>query len=139
MKRSPIKRGTSTLKRTPFKRSAPKRRANKQERAHMSAQADAGCILCRYLGYGNTPAEIHHLRHSMGAGQRNSDLMTIPLCPEHHRGRTGFHGMGRRAFEREYGVTELDLLAMSQKNNPASVAADPGLHSHLTLGVHAND
>jgi len=96
----------------------------------MSAQADAGCILCRFLGLGNTPAEIHHLRHGVGAGQRNSNLMTIPLCPEHHQGRTGYHGLGRRAFEREYGVTEMDLWAMAQKQNPATLAGVPGLQSH---------
>jgi hypothetical protein len=33
------------------------------------------------------------------------------LCPEHYRGNTGLHGMGRKAFERAYGVTELELLA----------------------------
>lgn len=119
------------MKRTGLLRRSPKKRsATKAEKAYMSTQADAGCILCRHLGYGDTPAEIHHLRDGMGAGQRNSNLMTIPLCPEHHRGSTGFHGLGRRAFERKYGVTELELLAMAQKNNPASVVADPGLQSH---------
>lgn len=82
----------------------------KAERHYLDAVAAQGCVLCRYLGYGATPAEIHHLRHGAGMGQRNSNTNIIPLCPEHHRGRTGYHGMGRRAFEREYGVTELDLL-----------------------------
>lgn len=113
LRKTPMNRGTSTLKRSAWKRSAPKRRATAQERTHMSAQADAGCILCIYLGLGSTPSEIHHLRAGMGAGQRNGNLMTIPLCPEHHRGRAGYHGMGRRAFEREYGVTEIDLLNMT--------------------------
>lgn len=126
----------STLKRkTPIRRAAMKstskrKAATKAERAYMSAQADAGCILCRHLGLGATPAEIHHLRHGVGAGQRNSHSMSIPLCPEHHRGATGYHGLGRREFERVYGVTEMDLWAMAQKNNPATVDAVPGLHSH---------
>jgi hypothetical protein len=34
----------------------------------------------------------------------------VPLCPSHHRGDIGLHGMGRKAFERAYGVTELELL-----------------------------
>lgn len=130
MRRTAFKRSAAPMKRTAMKRGGPKRTATKQDRAHMSAQADAGCILCRHLGYGDTPAEIHHLRDGMGAGQRNSNLMTIPLCPEHHRGRTGFHGLGRRAFEREYGVTEMDLLGMSQKTNPALIGVSPGLQSH---------
>lgn len=126
MRRTPMNRGTSTLKRSPMKTTSKRKLATKQERAYMSAQAAAGCILCRYLGLGDTPAEIHHLRDGMGAGQRNSNLMTIPLCPEHHRGATGYHGLGRREFERVYGVTEMGLWEMAQKQNPATVGAVPG-------------
>jgi len=32
------------------------------------------------------------------------------LCPEHHRGNTGIHGLGRKAFERKYQITEEGLL-----------------------------
>lgn len=102
----------------------------KAERAHLSRIAEQGCVLCSHLGYGRTPAEIHHLRHGMGMGQRNNNATVIALCPEHHRGATGYHGLGRRAFERMYGVTELELLAISQKNNPATALTVPGLHSH---------
>jgi hypothetical protein len=34
----------------------------------------------------------------------------IPLCPSHHTGNEGVHGMGKKAFARHYGVTEEDLL-----------------------------
>jgi hypothetical protein len=34
----------------------------------------------------------------------------IGLCREHHRGDTGIHGLGRKAFEKKYGLTEEDLL-----------------------------
>ena len=78
---------------------------------HMDRVAALGCLLCRRLGYHGTPAEVHHLRTGTGAGRRAGDTETIPLCPEHHRGNTGLHGMGRKAFERAYGVTELELLA----------------------------
>jgi len=37
------------------------------------------------------------------------DAPAVPLCPEHHRGNSGVHGMGRKAFERHYGITELEL------------------------------
>ena len=87
----------------------------KAEREHLNRLSEQGCILCRHLGFGETPAEIHHLRHGMGMAQRNSNENAIPLCPEHHRGHTGFHGLGRRAFERMYGLTELDLLEMSME------------------------
>lgn len=38
---------------------------------HMQRVAELGCILCRHLGYGQTPAEIHHLKEECGAGQRH--------------------------------------------------------------------
>jgi len=102
----------------------------KAERKHLSAVADLGCILCLHLGYGATPAEIHHLRHGMGMGQRNSNYNVVPLCPEHHRGATGFHGLGRRAFERMYGLTELELLVMAsgllERKNPSTAVTVSG-------------
>lgn len=79
----------------------------------MAKVAGLGCILCRHLGYGQTPAEVHHLKEECGAGQRQSDYITVPLCTEHHRGGSGLHGLGRKAFERTYRLTELDLLAMT--------------------------
>jgi hypothetical protein len=35
------------------------------------------------------------------------------LCPEHHRGNTGIHGMGRKSWEKKYALTEEDLLEMT--------------------------
>jgi len=34
----------------------------------------------------------------------------IPLCPNHHTGNDGVHGLGKKAFAQKYGVTEEDLL-----------------------------
>ena len=78
----------------------------------MGRVAAIGCIVCRKLGYGPTPAQVHHLKEECGAGQRQSPFLTIPLCPSHHTaGGPGvaYHA-GFRQFERLYG-TELDLLA----------------------------
>ncbi len=81
--------------------------ATKQQKEHYDKLARLGCILCIRLGYGEgTPAEIHHIRR---AGKR-SDAPVIPLCPEHHRGNSGIHGLGRKRFEREYATTEELLL-----------------------------
>ncbi len=80
-------------------------------RRHMGRVAGLFCRLCLRLGYGESPCEVHHIRTGTGAGRRAPDEDTIGLCPEHHRGQTGLHGMGRKAFERRYGVTELELLA----------------------------
>lgn len=80
---------------------------------HMGKVAEIGCILCQYLGQGATPAEVHHIREGQGMSQRASDYLVTPLCPEHHRGSSGIHGLGRRAFEMRYKLNELDLLAMT--------------------------
>jgi len=82
----------------------------KAQRKHYEKLAILGCSLCRHLGYGETPCEIHHLRH---AGRRDSAPF-IGLCPEHHRGNTGVHGMGRKAFAVKYSVTEEDLLTQTE-------------------------
>lgn len=90
-----------------------KRAPNKAEHQHMDRVAALGCMLCYHLGVGGTPAQIHHLREGQGMSQRASNYLVIPLCPEHHQGRDGIHGMGTNAFESTYGVTELGLLAMT--------------------------
>ena len=84
---------------------------SKAQKRHMEKVAGVGCILCRRLGLGNSPAQLHHIREGQGMSQRAEDTLVIPLCPEHHQGGAGIHGMGVKAFERTYRVTELDLLA----------------------------
>jgi hypothetical protein len=62
------------------------------------------------MGYPDTPAEIHHKRAGTGAGRRSSHLEAMPLCPEHHRGKTGIHGLGTKGFPKHWGFNEDDLL-----------------------------
>jgi hypothetical protein len=82
----------------------------KREAQYLSKVADIGCIICYRAGYPGTPAEIHHIRGlGLGMGVRNSHDNVLPLCPSHHRGNSGYHGLGRKAFERAYGVTEQEL------------------------------
>lgn len=81
------------------------------EREYMGRVAAIGCLICRRLGYGRRDAEVHHVRIGQGGAERAANHLTVPLCPEHHRGSAGIHGMGPRAFERRYGIDELDLLA----------------------------
>jgi hypothetical protein len=83
---------------------------NTAERNHLNRLAGMGCILCNLLGYGDTPAQVHHLRDGQGMGQRSNHYHAIPLCYEHHQGRDGLHGLGTRGFERRYGYTEARLL-----------------------------
>ena len=80
---------------------------------YLSRVAEAGCVLCRHLGTPGSPCEIHHLREGVGAAQRGSDWTAIGLCPEHHRGASGLHGLGVKGFYARYKLDEIDLLAMT--------------------------
>lgn len=84
--------------------------ATKAEKLHMGRIAEMPCAVCGVYG-----VHVHHIRTGVGMGRRASNLDTIPLCPEHHQGMTGIHGMGRKAFERNYGVSELELLSETKR------------------------
>jgi len=85
--------------------------ATKHEKEKYRKIAELGCSLCRYLQLGETPAELHHIRRS---GVRSRSPI-IPLCTYHHRGsNTSIHGMGRKRFEQEYGITEEQLLEKTE-------------------------
>ena len=83
----------------------------KAEALHMGDVASMGCVVCRNLGHGESPAEIHHIRKGQGMGQRASNYEVIPLCPPHHR--IGGYGVavhaGQETWEATFG-TELTLL-----------------------------
>lgn len=83
----------------------------KQERLHYEKIAQLGCILCLYYGYKDTPCEIHHIRRY---GGKRDNAPVIGLCPEHHRGNTGIHGLGRKAFEAKHEITEDTLLELTK-------------------------
>jgi hypothetical protein len=92
-----------------------KRSATAADKRHLAAVAAMPCILCQHIGFDGTPAEVHHVRTRHGWG-RSSHLNTIPLCPEHHRGNSGVHSMGRSEFAEAYGVSEMELLARLTRN-----------------------
>ncbi len=81
------------------------------EANHVSRVAQLGCLVCRRLLWGVTPAEIHHVAE--GSGLR-SWFSVAPLCREHHRGESGLHGKwGVDGFCIAYkvpGLTEYGLL-----------------------------
>lgn len=87
----------------------------KAEAAHKIRLSLLGCALCRHLHGPHEPAEVqlHHLRS--GGWGKGSYLTLIPLCYEHHMGNTGIHGMGTKAFERHYQITQLELLDWANK------------------------
>ena len=80
----------------------------KDEKIAFDKIARLGCILCsEVLGFAGSPAELHHIRRF---GGKRSTSPVIPLCPEHHRGNSGVHGLGAKGFERKWGVTQEGLL-----------------------------
>ena len=81
--------------------------ATKNEKIALSKIAKLGCILCsEVLGITGSEAELHHVRRF---GAKRSTSPVLPLCPEHHRGNTGVHGLGHKGFEKRYGITEMEL------------------------------
>ena len=84
-----------------------------KSKQHYDKVARLGCILCKVvLGYDDTPAEIHHIRRY---GGKRSLAPVIGLCPEHHRGNSGIHGLGKRGFEARYGIDEQALLQQTME------------------------
>lgn len=83
----------------------------KAEREYMDRAASLGCYLCQVIGYGPTPAQLHHVREGQGMAQRASNFLVIPLCDAHHANYSpdGIHG-GRRAWKLAH-VDEMDGLA----------------------------
>lgn len=79
-------------------------------REYMGKVASLPCAICGAHG-----VHVHHIRTGIGMGRRASDFDTLPLCPNHHQGAEGIHGMGRKAWERYHGITELDLLAKTKE------------------------
>ncbi|RXJ10449.1 Ref family recombination enhancement nuclease [Lelliottia nimipressuralis] len=83
----------------------------KAEQKHLERVASLGCIVCKNLGYEDSPAEIHHCSKGTGLSVRADNFHVIPLCVHHHR--NGGHGTaihaGRRTWENNFG-TEAELL-----------------------------
>jgi Recombination enhancement, RecA-dependent nuclease len=85
-------------------------------RKHLEKVASLGCIVCRNLGLGETPANAHHI-NCKGMAMKSDDFETIPLCSGHHQyadGTAKFQGhiavhKSLEKFEERYG-TERELL-----------------------------
>ncbi len=83
----------------------------KQEEDYHELVAGLGCVVCRNLNYGYSPANVHHIRTPAGMGQKAPHALVIPLCHEHHQGGQGIHS-GQKSWESLYG-TEWELLAQT--------------------------
>lgn len=85
--------------------------------SHIAHVLTLPCAICQALGMqqaGRTYA--HHIREGQGASQRAHDELTVPLCYEHHQGKTGIHG--DRSAWRLAKLDELDVLASVIRGRP---------------------
>ena len=92
----------------------------KEELIHKGKLASMGCALCFKIHCPHEPGEVqlHHLR---SGGWGKGDYKTlIPLCFRHHLGKEGIHHLGTKLWEREFGVTQKELLdwALNNIDNP---------------------
>jgi hypothetical protein len=83
---------------------------------YMGAVASTGCVICREFEGIKSPAQVHHIAE--GSAPR-SDYLTVALCPDHHTGSVGVHGMGVKKFcnlfrlNNEYHLLELQAKYMT--------------------------
>lgn len=71
------------------------------------------CCVCYLLnGERNYGVEGHHVE---SVRDELSDWLELPLCPAHHRGANGIHGLSRRGFYTRYKLDDLSLVAATLK------------------------
>lgn len=84
------------------------------EKRHMDAVASLGCIVCYNLGFGFSPAIIHHAYAGRKGGRDHS--LVLPLCAAHHNtpltAGIAIHA-SKPIWESLYG-TEAELLRQVQ-------------------------
>ena len=70
------------------------------------------CVVCwKKLGVKTYGVHTHHA----GEPEERNDWAQIPLCPEHHEGATGIHGLRRRPFYRFWKTNNNELLAWTNE------------------------
>lgn len=61
--------------------------------SHLARVRSLPCVICRQLGVKQESRTYsHHPRFAAGGAQKAPDTLAIPLCYEHHQGKTGIHG-----------------------------------------------
>lgn len=81
-------------------------------RDHMGRVAGLPCVICKFcLGVEQYGVQVHHA----GEATDRDDWAVVSLCPEHHQGSEGVHGLHRRGFERRWKVNDVKLLAWTNK------------------------
>jgi hypothetical protein len=75
------------------------------EARHMARVAELPCACC-----GVMPVEVHHMLQGRTPGRMSPNWLTIPLCPDCHRGsKNGVHG--EQGMLKVMRTNEHDMLA----------------------------
>ena len=95
----------------------------KHKKIHYEKLISVGCIICRKMGFPNSPAEIHHIRYKdLGISRRSKARECIPLCPNHHRnGPESYHYSPKRFNEKWGSQKELLQEVLTYVNNTDDV------------------
>jgi len=90
----------------------------KHRKEHMSKVAQLGCIVCKQMGFHDTPCELHHIKEKGKSkmGKKASDYEVIGLCYLHHRGDQGYHHSPKKFTERFGTQKELLRTVLSYVN-----------------------
>ena len=80
----------------------PKRETDKNYRKYIEQQP---CLVRNSDCLGDV---VCHHTVTVGAG--GSDYLGVPLCAEHHTGKTGVHQMGRDSFQKFHNIDFRDEI-----------------------------
>ena len=84
-----------------------------RSKAHLDFIRSLPCLLCENQRH---PTEAAHVNFSDSAagkfnakGIKAGDKWVVPLCSEHHRGKTGHHQRGERLWWERQGIDPLEV------------------------------
>ena len=93
-------------------------RAGYKDPERMAALHELPCVVCEQRGERQvTKTEAHHL-HGFGLGKKVSDLLSFPLCQNHHGPKiqgTSLHSTGLPAWESKFGSQKKLLRITNEK------------------------
>lgn len=71
------------------------------------------CAVCVALG--ESPRQCAELHHVGDPGTERNGWSVVPLCQNHHQGPEGIHGLHRRGFVKKSKLSDVTLLAITNK------------------------
>lgn len=72
------------------------------------------CVVCFLLGE-KPPGRCEELHHVGDPLTERNEHAKVPLCQRHHQGPEGIHGMHRRPFVKASKLSDITLLATTNR------------------------